>query len=229
MLYAEWEPFYKEIIKDFNLNFKDDHNVAETLNKILKKQNISRKKNLKNLIQNNEVIVFGAGPTLKNCIKKNKDKSFFKKSIKISADGATTALIEENIVPDIIVTDLDGKISDQIKANAEGSIIMVHAHGDNEKKIREVVPCLTGEIYGTTQIDPKNYENLSNYGGFTDGDRAVYLADHFKAKKIFLIGFDFNNKIGEYSFTGNKEVKKKKLIWCELLIKRLNNKKIVFL
>ncbi len=229
MLYQNWEPFYKEIKKDFNLNFKKDQKAAEILNKILKKQKISKEKKLKNLIENNEVIVFGAGPTLKNCIKENKNKSFFKKSLKISADGATTALIEENIVPDIIVTDLDGKISDQIKANEKGSLIVIHAHGDNVKKIKEIVPCLTGEVIGTTQVDPKNFEYLFNYGGFTDGDRAVYIADHFKAKKIYLIGFDFNNKIGKYSFTKDKQIKKKKLIWCELLIKRLNNHKIVFM
>ena len=52
---------------------------------------------------------------------------------------------------------------------------------------------------------PEKFANLQNYGGFTDGDRAVFIADHFKAKKIFLIGFDFNDDVGRYSFTKNKE------------------------
>lgn len=232
MLYKQWKPFYNAIKQDLKLDFKKDKKAAETLNKILDEQkNILSENKLKNIIQNKQIIVFGAGPGLKNIIKKNKNSSFFENTVKISADGATTALKEENIEPDIITTDLDGKISDQIQANQKGSIMLIHAHGDNIKKIKETVPCLKGKVFGTTQINPENYRNLFNYGGFTDGDRAVYLSEHFHAKKIFLIGFDFNKKIGKYSFAENKnkDLKKKKLVWCELLIKRLNNNKIVFL
>lgn len=231
MLYKNWEPFYQEIKKDLNLNFKKDKTAAEILNNILDNQkNVVTEKKLKNIIHGKEVIVFGAGNSLKKSIKKHIKSSFFKNSIKISADGATTALIEEDILPDIITTDLDGKLSDQIKANQKGSIMIVHAHGDNIKKIKEITACLDGKIFGTTQINPESYKNLYNYGGFTDGDRAVYLAEHFDAKKIYLTGFDFSGKIGKYSNFENKDqdLKKKKLVWCELLIKRLNQNIIVF-
>lgn len=230
MRYKEWNPFYQEILKDFNIDFKQDQKASMILNKILDKQkNVYSEKKIKQIIYNKKVIVFGAGPTLKKTIKKNINNSFFRNSIKIAADGATTALIEENILPDIIITDLDGKISDQIYANKKGSLIVVHAHGNNIKKIKDIVPCFTGKIFGTTQINPGSYCNLFNYGGFTDGDRSVYFAEHFQPEKIFLIGFDFNNKIGKYSYTKDKSVKRKKLLWAELLIKRLNQKSLVFL
>lgn len=230
MLYKEWKPFYKEISQDINLNFKDDTKASEILNNLLNKQkNLIDEEQLKKIIQNKEVIVFGAGTNLISSIKKNKNSSFFKKSLKISADGATTALLEEKIQPDIIVTDLDGNIPDQIKANNNGSIVVIHAHGDNIEKIQKIVVKFKGKIFATTQINPKKYNNLYNYGGFTDGDRAVYLSDHFQAKKIYLIGFDFQGKIGKHSYSTNKIIKRKKLLWCELLIKRLDNKKIIFL
>jgi len=85
---------------------------------------------------------------------------------------------------------------------------------------------------GTTQIDPTSFKKLYNFGGFTDGDRTVFLADHFNAKKIFLAGFDFDGNIGKYSFADkkNKEIKLKKLKWCNHLLQFLikENKSIEF-
>lgn len=79
---------------------------------------------------------------------------------------------------------------------------------------------------GTTQINPNFFNNIQNFGGFTDGDRAVFIADYFNAKEINLIGFDFNSKIGKYSFPQNKnlDLKIKKLKWCKYLIEMLMKK-----
>jgi Uncharacterized Rossmann fold enzyme len=38
---------------------------------------------------------------------------------------------------------------------------------------------------GTTQTNPFN--KVQNFGGFTDGDRGVFLASYFKAKKLFYL------------------------------------------
>ena len=64
---------------------------------------------------------------------------------------------------------------------------------------------------GTTQTKPIG--KIHNFGGFTDGDRCVFLANHFKAKKIILLGMDFGNRIGRYSKTNvvNRTTKIKKL------------------
>ena len=114
-------------------------------------------------------------------------------------------------------------LSDQLRANSEGSIVIAHAHGDNINSVKKYVPEFKGPIVGSTQIDPKPYENIQNFGGFTDGDRAVYLADHFQAKRIYLVGFDFEGIVGKYSFPENKDYKLKleKLNWCKYLIELL--------
>lgn len=223
MDYKDWKSTYEKIVSDFNYSVETDEKAADTLDKLLQeKKNLFPISTLKDLINNREIMIFGAGPSLEESILKHKKKLIYK--LKIAADGTTTALLKNNIRPDIIVTDFDGKVSDQLKANSEGSIAIIHAHGDNINKIKKYVPKLEGKILGTTQINPEPYGFLHNFGGFTDGDRAVYLVDHFHAKKIYLMGFDFNGKIGEYSFAENKDkkLKLKKLKWCKYLINVLN-------
>lgn len=225
MFYKDWEPIYGKISKDFNFLMEKEEQTAELLNKILIEKKQSSTKKLETLINGRHVFVFGAGHSLETSIKIHK-KDFVNK-LKIAADGATTALLKNDILPDVIVTDLDGKVSDQIKANFNGSIVLIHAHGDNMEQIKKYVSKFKGEIVGTTQIDPAPYEHVNNFGGFTDGDRAVFLAAHFNAKEISLIGFDFDDKIGMYSFPKNKDknLKLKKLKWCKYLIELLKQSK----
>lgn len=222
MFYKDWKPFYEKIVNDLKLNFEKDKDAAFLLDNILSNKKIVSIKRLEKLIKNKEIIVFGAGHTLEKSILKH--KKYIENKVKISADGATSALLKHNILPDIIVTDLDGKISDILYANNKGAIVIIHAHGDNIEKIKNYVKTFEGEILGTTQIDPTSYKKLYNFGGFTDGDRAIFLANHFKAKKIFLTGFNFDEKIGEYSFADKKDktMKLKKLKWCKFFIDLLS-------
>ncbi|KYK22827.1 hypothetical protein AYK24_01580 [Thermoplasmatales archaeon SG8-52-4] len=221
MFYKDWKPIYDKIAKDLNINRQKDKQAVNVLNKLLKVNRRNSIEKLNEKIFGKEVVVFGAGHSLESSLVSNND--IIKNKIKISADGATSALTQKDIFPDIIVTDLDGKISDQIKANLKGSLVIIHAHGDNIEKIKEYVPKFKDDVIGSTQIDPNPYENVNNYGGFTDGDRAIFLADNFKAKMIYLIGFDFDGKIGRYSFFENKDknLKLKKLKWCKYLIEFL--------
>ncbi len=71
-----------------------------------------------------------------------------------------------------------------------------------------MVPQL-GNIIGSTQVQP--LENVFNFGGFTDGDRCVFLAKEFQASGIMMIGFDFNDP-------DVTDLKKKKLKWAKKLI-----------
>ena len=229
MFYKQWEPIYKKIVDDFGFSIKKDKLASDILEELLKSNKPFLIEELKKLLFGKEVFVFGAGPSLENSIESNKTK--FENKIKISADGATTALLKKNIQPELIVTDLDGKVSDQINANCNGIMVVIHAHGDNINKIKRYVPEFKGNIIGSTQTDPKPYKNVYNFGGFTDGDRAVFLADHFNAKKIHLVGFDFDGEIGKYSFSEKKDknLKLKKLKWCKYLIELLmENKNNIF-
>lgn len=231
MNFKEWEILFRKIKQELNLNFNEDEISSNFLDSFIEKKfqepNI---KNIENLIKNRDVIIFGAGPSLEKTLKKNID--FLKKKIIISADGATSALIKHNIIPDIVVTDLDGVISDQIKANSNNSIIFIHSHGDNITKLKENLTKFKGKIFGTTQLNPRKFKNLYNFGGFTDGDRAVLLASHFEAKNIYLIGFDFKGEVGEYSNIQDKDINSKllKLEWCKKIIKQESKRKnIIFI
>ncbi len=218
MFYKDWNIIYKKIVQNLDLQFDKDLIAADILNKILDRKKIVSIKEVKKIISDKEVFVFGAGPSLESSIDKYRNEYLDK--VKISVDGTTSALLEKNILPDVIITDLDGKISDQIKSNKEGSLVIIHAHGDNIDKIKRYLPKFKGKIIGTTQNNPKPFKNLHNFGGFTDGDRAVFFADFFNAKKICLIGFDFNCGIGKYSFSEKKDkpMKLKKLKWCNYLV-----------
>ena len=205
MFYKDWEPIYKKIAEDFNFHVESDKKAADVLDKLLQKKQLFPLKKLEEMITDKDVVIFGAGPSLEDSILAHKNEILNK--VKISANGATSALLKHNIFPDIIVTDLDGDVVDQLMANSKGSIAIIHTHGDNIANIKNFVPKFKKNIIGSTQISPLPYENIYNFGGFTDGDRAVFLASNFKAKNIHMIGFDFEGRIGKYSYPENKDKK----------------------
>jgi 2-amino-4-hydroxy-6-hydroxymethyldihydropteridine diphosphokinase len=187
-----WLSWYKDLLEEFGFDREMDEKSAEILNNLLETSNpispdeISLKK---------EVIVFGAGPSLKRNIKELKELNLASFTL-ISADGATTALLEEDIIPDMVVTDLDGKMGDIILAKSKGAFLAVHAHGNNIPEIAKYVPRL-GRILGTTQSTP--LKNVYNFGGFTDGDRCLFLAVELGADIIILAGMDFGKVVTRYS------------------------------
>jgi 2-amino-4-hydroxy-6-hydroxymethyldihydropteridine diphosphokinase len=148
---------------------------------------------LQRKIAGRHVMVIGAGDSLIQNIKFVKKN---RKFVKIVADSATKTLIENHIKPDVVVTDLDGDISFLRKAERVGAIIIVHSHGDNIEELKKIVPTLR-RVIGTTQVMP--VEDVYNFGGFTDGDRCVFLADEFGAEEIVLVGMEFGDRIGEHS------------------------------
>ncbi|HMK53364.1 MAG TPA: 6-hydroxymethylpterin diphosphokinase MptE-like protein, partial [Methanobacteriaceae archaeon] len=169
--------WYEKILEDFGFSRYDDEESAKLLDRLLYIQGSLA---WNEIPVKEKTIVFGAGPSLKRNIIELK-KIELDDFLLIAADGATTALLEENIVPDIIVTDLDGRMDTIFKANRLGSVMVVHAHGDNFKKISKYVPELL-RVIGTTQSTP--LANVYNWGGFTDGDRAVFLAVELGVKVI---------------------------------------------
>ena len=203
MVISGWNKKYNEILKQFGYSKKDDIESAKILNsKITKK---IPKKTLTKLIQNNDVFIIGAGPSLLKSIKTLKK---FSNGVKIVADGAIQAFLENDLKADILVTDLDGDLKSIKKIGKTNTLIFVHAHGDNMEKL-DLVSGFKNWA-GTTQT--KEFGKLYNFGGFTDGDRCVFLANYFNAKNIILVGMDFGNTIGKYSKNiSNKTLKRKKL------------------
>jgi len=190
MTITGWESKYRDILKDFGYSQNEDKQSAKLLNSLLQKKTPSIE--IRDLIKDKPVFVIGAGPSLPSCISILKRH---KKITKIVADGATKAIIENGLRPDIVVTDLDGDIKSLKKVGRTNTIMVVHAHGDNSERINLVK--YFKNCIGTTQTKPIG--KVNNFGGFTDGDRCVFLADYFKAKKIILLGMDFGTRIGRYS------------------------------
>lgn len=220
MEFGLWEKYYKEILDDFGFSRENDEASAKLLDEILSTEGCLTLDELGEIVGfSNKFIVFGAGPSLKEHILMLKNDYDLKDYVLVAADGATTAMIEERVVPDIVATDLDGNIDDILLANLRGANMAIHAHGDNIERIASLTPFFTS-ILGTTQAQPIG--NLYNFGGFTDGDRALFLAVALGAEEITLAGMDFGDVVTKYSRPNLEsdlgqadDFKKKKLLYAE--------------
>ena len=209
-----WKTRYREIRNVFGYRKYDDLISAKKLNsKIGKRYPLS---NIKKTIRGQTVFIIGAGPSLSRSISTLKK---YQNITKIVADGAVQALIEHKIKPQILVTDLDGDIASIKKIGRTKIPIIIHAHGNNYDKL-DIVSEFQNKI-GTTQTE--KFGKLENFGGFTDGDRCVFLAENFHAKKIILFGMDFGDKIGKYSKKKvmDRKTKLKKLEYGKKLLEWL--------
>ena len=219
----EWWPWYNKIINTFGYDRSKDQLVADVLSNLISWRAVDPQQ-LKVLLSGQSVLVFGAGPSLEEDLQQIAKENLLKKCAIISADGATTALLKvAKVVPRVVVTDLDGNINDLLRANGLGSIMVVHGHGDNINRLRKYVPKFKS-VVGTTQVEPR--PNVYNFGGFTDGDRAVFLATAMGAKLVALAGMDLGRVVGKYSKkqVRSVEVKVSKLKICKELLEWLASK-----
>ncbi len=220
MEFGLWEKYYTEILDDFGFSRENDEKSAKLLDEILSTEGCLTLNDLAEIVGfSDKFIVFGAGPSLKEHVLDLKENYDLKDYVLVSADGATTALIEERIAPDIVATDLDGNIDDILIANIRGANVVIHAHGDNIENIASFTQFFDN-ILGTTQAQPIG--NLYNFGGFTDGDRALFLAVALGASEIILAGMDFGDIVTKYSrpklentLEKADDFKKKKLLYAE--------------
>jgi len=220
MRYSDWEPIYEEILKDFGFDKAKDDEAAKVASEIIAYKRRTGEKTVKQeieeLITGKRVFICGNAPCLERDIREKEKEfdvfHFSRDCVVIAADGATSVLLRNAIIPDLVCTDLDGTIADIITANRFGAMIVVHAHGDNIEMLKKVLPALNENVLCTTQSKPLH--NVHNFGGFTDGDRCVFLAKEFGARSIELIGFDFEDE-------QVSEQKRKKLKWAKRLIGKI--------
>ncbi|MGB5101324.1 MAG: 6-hydroxymethylpterin diphosphokinase MptE-like protein [Methanothrix sp.] len=203
MQFAIWEPIYQSILQDFGFSPGRDVDAAKLLAELLR----DREPMLcaaEAIVAGHRAVVCGNAPSLEAELGGLKEID----AVFLAADGATSVLLRNGIVPAIVVTDLDGPFPAILNANQMGSLVVVHAHGDNLDALNRYVPLLE-RIIGTVQCRPP--PGLYNFGGFTDGDRCVFLAKELGAASIKLVGFDFEDE----SVTPRK---KRKLEWAKRLI-----------
>jgi hypothetical protein len=205
MDWKDWAPLYDQIRSDFGYALEADERAAERLDELLAKGS-KPLPDIASMLKGEKVVIVGGARF--DATKIPPDSTI------VAADGATEAVLAGGGIPDVIVTDLDGRVDLQAQCNTGGAALVVHAHGDNVAAIEQHVPEFTGAVLGTCQSKPIG--QIANYGGFTDGDRACLLAEHFGAASLLLVGFDFDNpspKPGK-----SAETKARKLVWAREII-----------
>ena len=123
MEFSDWEPHYREILAYFGFSREDDEAAARILDAILPRDDLPL---LAKLTSGNDITVCGNAP----CLKRELDR-ISETSRVFAADAAADVLIGHGIRPDAVFTDLDGADDLLLEMNGAGTIVVVHAHGDN--------------------------------------------------------------------------------------------------
>lgn len=250
MEWNEWMPFYDAISRDLSLDRSRDEMSCSVLSSLLlSNPNLSDPDetllSAHRLMLGRDVYVLGAGPGLEAELDRLITEMTAKgrwgdddtaKDVLVAADGATSAALGRGYVPQVIVTDLDGDAQEQMICLERGSIMFVHAHGDNIPLLNHVVPRLRGPVVGTTQIEPPGNAPIYNFGGFSDGDRAAFIAQHFGCASITLLGFDLETPAMKLGKGGGRKVldeaaydrKFRKLTWANVLLALINEPRVRF-
>ena len=206
-----WLPIYRTICRDMGYSEEKDLESAKVLSSLLGDKG-TRSVEMVHPLFPQTVTVCGGGECLADEISSMKFEGYV-----VAADTATTVLLEAGIIPNMIVTDMDGLVEEQIDANSKGSAVFVHAHGDNIDAVKKHVPRFVEPVVGTCQCPP--VPGLFNFGGFTDGDRAACICASLGARRILLAGFDLetpSEKPGK-----DAEVKRRKLRWAKVVMDKL--------
>lgn len=204
MEYHEWEPFYEAILADFGFDREADEVARDWLAERVESFDLA------DLALTGTVAIAGVAESLESELDVVEEADAV-----VAASDAAGRLAAAGLNPDLLVTDLDGDPDGAIELAASGVPVAIHAHGDNREELREYVPRFPQEaVIGTTQAEPVG--PLHNHGGFTDGDRAAFLADAAGANRLSFPGWDFDAAEGS---------KARKLEWAALLLHWLERRR----
>jgi uncharacterized Rossmann fold enzyme len=210
MNFREWEPVYERILGDFGFDRAADERARDVLADLLREDSPRMLRACR--LEGETVAVAGAGPSLERetAVAAGADRVF-------AASTATDRLREAGVDVDWMVTDLDKNPETVRVLTAEGVPVAVHAHGDNVAALETHVPTFTADaVLPTTQAAPAG--PVVNPGGFTDGDRAAFLADHLGADELVFPGWDFDDP-------SVSPTKRRKLAWAERLLAWLETRR----
>ncbi len=145
---------------------------------------------LRTILTGFPVIVFSVGRPLPAAVKVAWKLRLFEICKIIAVDGAAIALASSNIVPDVVVSDLDADINDLIHVGKQGSIIVLRRKMEGtEKVLRFFKKCIGPIVF---------YDSVAKYDANSDLDAAVYLACKFHCRKVVLLGFDVSGNVSIY-------------------------------
>ena len=210
MEFRAWATDYRRIRQEFGFSLREDEQARDVLLGLLRDHRHARlgeeaDRSLRARLHGRSVLVVGGGPgpgpfPLPLRLVGNGPWTV------LAADGAARTCLRGGHRPDLVVTDLDGDMPHEIEANRRGALLVVHAHGDNIGALRRWVPRLPGPVVGTCAAAPLG--GLLNPGGFTDGDRALFLAEAYGARRALLGRFDlgrpFHEPVASFATKGRK-------------------------
>ena len=207
MEFTEWEPIYETILDDFGYDRRADERARETLASMTSPIPSDRFE----AVDGATVAVVGAGPSLENprALEPAREAD-----VVFAASTAADVCLERGVSVDCMVTDLDKNPETARRLTYEGVPVAIHAHGDNVAQLEAVVPaCDRSFVVPTTQARPQR--PVINPGGFTDGDRAAFLADHFGAERLRFAGWDFDDDTVDPEKARKLEWAGRLLYWLE--------------
>ncbi|MFT4958057.1 MAG: putative Rossmann fold enzyme [Halobacteriales archaeon] len=201
MEFEKWEPVYEAILADFGYDRGADERARDVLAGMTEPFDRGRLSS----VQGATVAIAGGGPSLRDELAVASESQ-----IVFAASSAADVCLEAGVDVDAMVTDLDKNPATAERLTDHGVPVAVHAHGDNLDAVREFVPTFDATtVLPTTQAAP--IDPVRNFGGFTDGDRAAFLADHLGAATLRFPGWDFDDPAVD-------DEKRLKLRWAERLL-----------
>ncbi|NGM70831.1 DUF115 domain-containing protein [Natronolimnobius sp. AArcel1] len=207
MEFDEWQPVYKAILQEFDYDRRGDERARDVLASLTAPFDFSRLP----AVRDQTVAIAGAGPSLETEAERERARAA---DVVIAASTAVDTLSDNGVSVDCMVTDLDKNPKTVQALTAREVPVAVHAHGDNIPAIRTVVPdCSEAFVLPTTQAAPRAH--VQNVGGFTDGDRAAFLADHLGAATLVFVGWDFDDPTVSASKAHKLEWAERLLYWLE--------------
>jgi uncharacterized Rossmann fold enzyme len=210
-----WAPIYERILTDLGLDRAADERARDRLADVTGPFDLDL---LRGRIAGGAVAIVAPGPPLDRAAERSRLDGA---DAVIAAGTAADRLLDAGRSVDCVVTDLDGSAAVDAETHAEtvrtltdrGTPAAVHAHGDNGDAIAEWVPAFAGAAaLPTTQAAPTG--PVRNFGGFTDGDRAAFLADALGAARLDFVGWALDDP-------GVGPTKRRKLDWAARLLRRL--------
>ncbi|MCS7094565.1 MAG: DUF115 domain-containing protein [Thaumarchaeota archaeon] len=199
-----WRTEYAKIVKELGIDPERDRQASEFLSQFFRDVPCILPELSRTMGQKVSVVVGAADQVYDDLRSIEHVLHGFKNDVcLISADSATPALLDIGLVPDAVVTDLDCPEPDLLKALSRGSLFFVHGHGDNLDALGRWAPKLKDRAEPTCQIpDPTGH--IHNFGGFTDGDRAVHIASALGCRTIVLVGMCLSCDVSDLSSRGKQ-------------------------
>lgn len=203
MEFATWEPVYDLVLADLGFERAGDERARDTLAAWAEPFDTDRIG-----LAGTTVAVVAPGPSLPDELGRLDGTDRV-----VAASSAADRLLATGVCPDLVVTDLDGRPATAAALSRAGTPVAVHAHGDNGAALERWLPAFDPEcVLATTQAAPVG--PVVNHGGFSDGDRAAFLADALGAARLELVGWDLDDPEAD-------PVKRAKLAWARRLLRWL--------